>query len=215
MKAELDALEELAGQASFGGRRRGGLDFMGISPGLQRAKVARPPKNESTATPSPAKPVLAAQSAPVRTSWLVTSKPELVQMIRDAKGLAGISNETLDRLAGLSDRHIGKLLGPNPSKTFGPMSLQCVLDALALRIVRVEFTIDPEAAARLAPRWVKRREVGGAVAARKREAQPMPPPMCALGTLIEQNVRETVASTTETDHSNVQHETEHHVPNDG
>lgn len=64
-----------------------------------------------------------------------------------------ITYETLDAVAGLQSNYSSHILGPNPSKRFGPMSLTAVMGALGMKFIAVE---DPEAFARVRPRLVQR-----------------------------------------------------------
>jgi hypothetical protein len=49
-----------------------------------------------------------------------------------------ITFETLDAVSGVQAGHSAKLLGPNPSKHFGPMSFCAVMGALGMKLVAVE-----------------------------------------------------------------------------
>jgi hypothetical protein len=91
------------------------------------------------------------------TPKVVTSRDELVQLVRDRRDELGITHETIDHIAGCAAGYTSKLLAPEPMKNFGPMSLRTVLGALALGIARVEIVEDPEAAARVRGRWKPRR----------------------------------------------------------
>jgi hypothetical protein len=78
---------------------------------------------------------------------------ELVNLVRRRQEELGVACVTIDQVAGLADGHFSKLTCG--IKRFGPMSIFLVLSALGLRI-RIEE--DPEATARLAPRWLPRNE---------------------------------------------------------
>jgi hypothetical protein len=127
-----------------------------VSAGVH-AKVARPPADSPAAAASPPESVPAQPVQPVQPRLVVTSEAQLVQMLRDRRDQVGITNECLDGIAGWADRYGQKLLGSKPVKGFGAFSLDLVLRALALKIVRVEFTEDPAQAAKLRHRWTKRK----------------------------------------------------------
>lgn len=91
------------------------------------------------------------------TPKIVTSIPELVAAVCERRDELGLTNATIDHVAGLTDRYASKLLGPARVKNFGEMSLRSVLDALALGVAVVVLTEDPEQAARMSKRWVKRK----------------------------------------------------------
>jgi hypothetical protein len=86
---------------------------------------------------------------------IVTTEAELVAVVRDRKAEAGITCQTLDGLAGLADGHAAKLLCG--TKNFGEMSLGCVLQALAMKLIVVSIVEDPEQRARMEGRWTPRK----------------------------------------------------------
>jgi hypothetical protein len=88
---------------------------------------------------------------------VVSSIPELLAVVRDRQNALDLSNEVVEGIGGLSDRYLAKVLGPNPSKNFGEMSLGAVLGALALGIVRIEIAEDAEQRARISHRWKPRK----------------------------------------------------------
>jgi hypothetical protein len=159
---DLDLFGEIAAQGfpyndGHRSNRRGArLGNWSVSPGVH-AKVARPSTDSPAATASPpdAVPVQPVQATVPRL--VVTSEAQLVQMLRDRRDQVGITNECLDGSAGWADRYGQKLLGSKPVKGFGAFSLELILRALALKIVRVEFTEDPAQVAKLRSRWVKRK----------------------------------------------------------
>jgi hypothetical protein len=57
-----------------------------------------------------------------------------------------ISLETLDAIAGLPTRYTSKVLGLQPTRNFGQMSIEALLGALGLMLIVVE---DAEALARV------------------------------------------------------------------
>jgi len=88
---------------------------------------------------------------------VVTSKAEMVAVIRRRRDELGITHATVDAIAGWADGYCSKVLCDPPMKGFGEMSLGLVLGALALGIARVEIVEDPAQAERVSSRWVKRK----------------------------------------------------------
>jgi hypothetical protein len=95
----------------------------------------------------------------------VTDYAGLLEVIRRRMRELNITFETLDVVSGVQLGYSSKILGPTPSKCFGPVSLGCVLGALGMKLVAVE---DPEQLAkvrdRLTPRSLAlpvRSEMGG------------------------------------------------------
>ncbi len=88
---------------------------------------------------------------------VVTSKAELVEVIRRRRDELGITHATIDAITGWADGYCSKLMCDPPMKNFGEMSLGLVLGALALGIARVEIVEDPAQAERVRGRWVKRK----------------------------------------------------------
>jgi hypothetical protein len=82
---------------------------------------------------------------------IVRTTEDLRQLFRLRVAHLGISLETLDALAGLPTRYSSKLLRSNPPRTFGPISFEALLGALALQLVAME---DAEALARVQRRLV-------------------------------------------------------------
>lgn len=80
--------------------------------------------------------------------------PALIEALRARKDELGLSNETVDDLAGFTAGHADKLLGPTQRKSLGPLSLGLLLRVLAVKIVLVE---DTEAAAAMDRRWDQRK----------------------------------------------------------
>ncbi|WP_143035619.1 hypothetical protein [Bradyrhizobium sp. Rc2d] len=77
-------------------------------------------------------------------------------MVRDRRDELDISHETLDGISGLQGGYVSKLLADPPMRGFGEMSLQAVLDALALRIAVCVIVEDEELAKRVRGRWKPR-----------------------------------------------------------
>lgn len=79
---------------------------------------------------------------------------ELIQVARDRMRELDITLETLDHISGLAPHYSQRLIGLNPEKRFGAVSLTAIMGALGLRLVVEE---DQEALARVRSRLVKRR----------------------------------------------------------
>lgn len=77
----------------------------------------------------------------------------MVDAFRSIKDHLGLSNEALDELCNFTKGHTDKLLGPTGTRGFGPLTLNAMLWALA---VKVEITVDTERAAEMVPVWEKR-----------------------------------------------------------
>jgi hypothetical protein len=74
---------------------------------------------------------------------LIHDYESLVAALRAVKVHLGLSNETLEEIAGLARAHADKLLGPSRAKRIGPLTLGLLLGALGISL-RVE--VDLEAA---------------------------------------------------------------------
>jgi DNA-binding phage protein len=88
-------------------------------------------------------------------SSAVRSHDDPIVAIRAVKEFLGLSNETLEEIAGLTRGHVDKILGPSGEKKIGPQTLALILGALGIRL-RVE--VDPEQSKRVAARWTRRNE---------------------------------------------------------
>lgn len=77
---------------------------------------------------------------------------ELCAAVRARMAEVDIAFETLDFLAGTQVGYAAKILGPTPSRRFGPVSWS-ILEALGLRVV---VEVDPEAVERMRDRWTPR-----------------------------------------------------------
>jgi hypothetical protein len=98
-------------------------------------------------------------------SSAVRSYDDLIIAIRAVKEFLGLSNETLEEIAGLTRGHVDKIIGPSREKKIGPQTLALILGALGIRL-RVE--VDPEQARCVASRWTRRNEL------QVRRRQPLP-----------------------------------------
>jgi hypothetical protein len=192
---QLDLLEEIDEQAAYTAnagtrdKKRWRAGCLSLSPQFQRAKVARaaPVQAAPETPPAAASEPEAAPGAPgepAAVPRVITTREELVDLIRRRRDELGLTHQTIDGIAGFQDGYTSKLLAPNPIKNFGPMSLEAMLGALALGIARVEFIEDPELAARMRPRWTRRTRP-------KFRTKP------TRGALLAASPQETVTSTTE------------------
>lgn len=91
------------------------------------------------------------------TPKVVSSIPELLDVIRDRRAEVDVSFETLDHVSGVQPGYSAKVLSPDPVRGLGPISLPALLGALALGIARVEIVEDLEQAKLMRPRWRPRR----------------------------------------------------------
>jgi hypothetical protein len=81
----------------------------------------------------------------------ISSREDIVAVLRQRQADLNISWQTLDALAGLADGHASKL--GCGTKGFGFLTLFLVIPALGLRLVIEE---DPEMTAKLRRRWTPR-----------------------------------------------------------
>jgi hypothetical protein len=72
----------------------------------------------------------------------VTDYAQLLDVIMRRMAELSVPYDVLDETAGLPARYSQKILGLNPCKRFGEISLGCILGALGLRLVVMP---DPEA----------------------------------------------------------------------
>jgi hypothetical protein len=86
---------------------------------------------------------------------VITSYDQLVNAIRARISELQTTYEGVDAVAGLADRHTSKLMCQ--TKTFGPMSLMCTLQALGLVLILAQ---DDEQIARVRDRLPRRRQGG-------------------------------------------------------
>ncbi|MEH2546655.1 hypothetical protein V1283_003300 [Bradyrhizobium sp. AZCC 2262] len=91
---------------------------------------------------------------------LITSREELLQVVRDRQDSINLSHEVLDFISGVQPGYSAKLLADPPIRGFGEMSLKAVLDALALRVALVVIVEDPDMAERMEGRWKPRKRPG-------------------------------------------------------
>jgi hypothetical protein len=84
----------------------------------------------------------------------IRSYEELVAALRERAEALDVSNGTLDELCGFSERYASKVLGLNPGRALGRVSLTGLLGGLGAVLILCE---DEEALARVRGRLEKRR----------------------------------------------------------
>ena len=77
----------------------------------------------------------------------------------------GVSFETVDHVAGLPTRYTAKVLGPQPNRGFGQISLDALLPTAAIMLIAVR---DAEALARIQSRLVPLERVDHTAAPRRK-----------------------------------------------
>ena len=156
---ELEAFEEVVERAP--------AKFWQISPSLERARAARPPKPKPEAAPAPL-PRVRVQK-PVRCPLgEIRCYGDLLIVLRARADELQISRELISELGGLPDRYASKLLSLSGSKRIGMQSLGPLLGALGLKLVAVE---DPAAIKRNRHRFVAR-DKAHVTSAKKFHARP-------------------------------------------
>jgi hypothetical protein len=88
---------------------------------------------------------------------IVKEYDDLLDAARARKAQLGITFATLDDVSVVQPGYSAKLLGPVPTKNFGPMSFSAIMGALGVKLVMVE---DPVALAQVRGRLVKRKRKG-------------------------------------------------------
>jgi hypothetical protein len=88
---------------------------------------------------------------------VVSSIPELLDVLRERRAEIDVSLENLDHVSGVQPGYSAKVLSPDPVRGLGPISLPALLGALALGIVRIEIAEDAEQRALISHRWRPRR----------------------------------------------------------
>ncbi len=81
---------------------------------------------------------------------VIRTHADLLDALRTAKAMRGLSNDFCDDRGGLTRGHTDKALGPSQVKTLSPMLLETFLTLFAVKLVLVP---DPEAEAEMRPRW--------------------------------------------------------------
>jgi hypothetical protein len=85
---------------------------------------------------------------------VVRNYNDLIAAVLARKQNLGITFEVLDAVSGLQEGYSCKLLGPGRKKKLGPLSFDCILAALGMKLVAVE---DEEALARVRNRLTPRK----------------------------------------------------------
>jgi hypothetical protein len=166
----LDVLDEFVAepQAFVGSRKPFARPIWGVSAQFQRpSKVAREPKQKvAPASPEPEGVTIIID--PVPELLEVVDYDSLILAMRKRADALNCSRVTLDRIAGLPDGYVGKLLGTGQVKRLGMNSIGGLLGALGAKLVLIE---DPE----MMERYRDRRETRDAahtVSATKGHARP-------------------------------------------
>jgi hypothetical protein len=88
---------------------------------------------------------------------IVRGYDDLLSAARARMAQLDITFATLDAVSGVASGYSAKLLGPEPCKRFGEMSLGAIMGALGLKLAVLD---DPEALAQVRDRLVERRLEG-------------------------------------------------------
>lgn len=83
----------------------------------------------------------------------IRTQDDLIEALRVAKNMRGLSNDFCDQRAGLTRGHTDKVLGPTRAKSLSPMVFDLLAEILAVEFIMVP---NPEAEARMKPRWEDR-----------------------------------------------------------
>jgi hypothetical protein len=83
----------------------------------------------------------------------IRTQDDLIEALRVAKALRGLSNDFCDQRAGLTRGHTDKVLGPTRAKSLSPMVFDLLMEIFAVELILVP---NPEAEARMKPRWEDR-----------------------------------------------------------
>jgi hypothetical protein len=151
-KSDIELLGNIIDQMNPKGPARSKFGF-GISPALERAKVARPPKPAIEKVKPPVTVEVTVPSVPDQPVGEITDYASLIEAMRLRAEQLGISRETISEIAGLPDRYASKILSLKCVRRVGMQSLGPLLDALGLKLVAIP---DEEALARNRLRYVPR-----------------------------------------------------------
>lgn len=184
MAEQLDLLDEF--EASTGSSRR--VTFYSVAPQFARAKVERAAPAVEAAPPLPptaSEPEAPAPSPEPALPRIITTRDELLDLIRRRRDELGITHMTIDALTGWASGYASKVLSPEPLRGLSAGSLDLLMGALALGIARVEFVEDPDQAERMRSRWEQR-------------LRPPMRPRRTRGALLADRQQQMLASTMET-----------------
>lgn len=97
-------------------------------------------------------------TAPIRSMpdagpVIIRTQDDLIEALRVAKAMRGLSNDFCDQRAGLTRGHTDKVLGPTRAKSLSPMVFELLAEIFAVQFIMVP---NPEAEARMKPRWEDR-----------------------------------------------------------
>ena len=90
---------------------------------------------------------------------LIKSEEELRAAFRARRDELNVNHASLEVLIGLPDRYLSKVIAAKPIKGISPQTFRDILDGMALGIVAIVIDEDQAQAAKLEPRWVRRRRM--------------------------------------------------------
>ncbi len=73
-----------------------------------------------------------------RTLAIVREYSDLIAAIRARMDELELTFDILDHRSGVQVGYSAKILGPTPTKSFGPVSLGCILGALRMKLIAIE-----------------------------------------------------------------------------
>jgi hypothetical protein len=79
----------------------------------------------------------------------------IIAVVRGRMRELGITNATLEHIAGLPDGYIAKLLGASRIRNLGPNSFDGIVQGLGMKLIAVE---DAKATEKMRPRWTQRKK---------------------------------------------------------
>ena len=106
---------------------------------------------------------------------LIKSEEELRAAFRARRDELNVTHASLEVLIGLPDRYLSKVIAAKPIKGISPQTFRDILDGMALGIVAIVIDEDQAQAAKLEPRWVRRRRMpttSDTTSPRKRRGEP-------------------------------------------
>jgi hypothetical protein len=142
MSRQLEIFEGIAEQNAFtinegdrDGVCGGKIGQLSVSPGLRRAKVARPAPDSPVASVD--SPEAIPDQRPPVLPRVVFTRDALVRLLRARKEELNVSHATIDAITGWPENFSSKALSPMPRKHLSPDTLRLVLDALALGVAAI------------------------------------------------------------------------------
>ncbi len=80
----------------------------------------------------------------------IRTQDDLIEPLRAAKAMRGLSNDFCDERGGLTRGHTDKVLGPTRAKSLSPMTFDMFMELLAVQLVLLP---NPDAEARQKAKW--------------------------------------------------------------